>query len=44
MAQRLRGFDGHPTTIYERVRGGAVEDVRGMLARTADPRNPERSR
>ncbi|TDB91111.1 response regulator [Actinomadura sp. KC216] len=41
VAQRLLGFDGHPTTIYERSAGDTVEDVRAVLARTADPRNPE---
>ena len=35
------GFDGHPTTIYERSPDASVEAVEGVLARTANPENPE---
>jgi putative ABC transport system permease protein len=38
-AQQL-GFDGHPTTIYTRVRDDQVEAVRAVLAATADPASP----
>lgn len=41
VAQSLLGFDGHPTTIYERSRDSAVAAVREVLARTANPANPE---
>jgi putative ABC transport system permease protein len=40
-AERLLGFDGHPSTIYERSRDDAVEAVRGVLAATANPQHPE---
>jgi ABC-type lipoprotein release transport system permease subunit len=35
------GFDGHPTTIYERSDPEAVEQVRSLLPRTVNPANPE---
>ncbi|MEU4091067.1 ABC transporter permease [Streptomyces sp. NPDC026673] len=35
------GFDGHPTTVYARVRDDAVTDVHGVLAPTANPEHPE---
>ncbi|MFC6936281.1 ABC transporter permease [Actinomadura yumaensis] len=38
-AARL-GFDGHPTTVYTRAEKDAVEDVRELLAATANPRSP----
>ena len=38
-ADRL-GFDGHPTTVYERSDDAAVERLRGLLAATANPENP----
>ncbi len=41
VAQRLLGFDGYPTKIYERSHDDAVEAVRGALAATADPQAPE---
>ncbi|WP_018656727.1 ABC transporter permease [Actinomadura flavalba] len=41
VAARHLGFDGHPTTLYERSRDAAVEDVRDVLARTVNPQNPE---
>lgn len=34
------GFDGHPTTVYTRTADSAVAAVRDVLARTANPRNP----
>ncbi|WP_459644401.1 ABC transporter permease [Kineococcus sp. NUM-3379] len=40
-AEELLGFDGHPTTLYERSADGAVEDVRQVLARTVNPQAPE---
>ncbi|MFC4051949.1 ABC transporter permease [Actinomadura syzygii] len=40
-ARRHLGFDGHPTTIYERSADGAVADVRAVLARTVNPEHPE---
>jgi ABC-type antimicrobial peptide transport system permease subunit len=40
-AQHYLGFDGHPTTIYERSPDAAVTDVRGVLPRTINPENPE---
>ncbi|MFC6881962.1 MULTISPECIES: ABC transporter permease [Actinomadura] len=40
-ARRHLGFDGHPTTVYERSEDAAVEDVRAVLARTVNPENPE---
>lgn len=41
VAGKLLGFDGHPTKVYERSRENAVEAVRGVLAATANPQNPE---
>ncbi|RJL30146.1 ABC transporter permease [Bailinhaonella thermotolerans] len=43
-AARLLGFDGHPTTIYERSAEDRVRDVAGLLAATINPRNPEEVR
>ncbi|MEW1654029.1 MULTISPECIES: ABC transporter permease [unclassified Streptomyces] len=40
-AGTLLGFDGHPTQIYERSTDASVEAVRKLLARTADPQNPQ---
>jgi ABC-type antimicrobial peptide transport system permease subunit len=37
----LLGFDGHPSTIYERSTEESVEGVRGVLPRTVNPENPE---
>jgi putative ABC transport system permease protein len=39
-AASVLGFDGHPTTIYTRSVESAVEDVRAVLAATANPENP----
>jgi putative ABC transport system permease protein len=41
VAGRLLGFDGHPTTVYERSADAAVDAVRGVLPRTANPEHPE---
>ncbi|MBO2448533.1 ABC transporter permease [Actinomadura barringtoniae] len=40
-AERYLGFDRHPTMIYERSSDAAVNDVRGVLARTVNPEKPE---
>ncbi|MEV3921914.1 ABC transporter permease [Actinomadura coerulea] len=40
-ARRYLGFDGHPTTIYERSADASVGDVRDVLARTVNPERPE---
>lgn len=40
-AKTYLGFDGHPTTIYERSADASVEDVRAVLGRTVNPENPE---
>lgn len=39
-AQRLLGFDGHPTSVYERSADASVRQVQRLLAPTIDPRNP----
>ncbi|MFC9243924.1 ABC transporter permease [Streptomyces sp. NPDC057136] len=38
-AERYFGFDGHPTTIFERSTDASVEDVQAILARTISPGN-----
>jgi putative ABC transport system permease protein len=40
VAESLLGFDGYPTTVYTRAREDAVEDVRAVLATTANPESP----
>jgi len=35
------GYDGHPSRIFVRAETDHTADVAGMLARTADPENPE---
>lgn len=35
------GFDGSPTTVYTRTAEDSVEDVRGVLAATANPEQPD---
>ncbi|MFA1538780.1 ABC transporter permease [Actinomadura monticuli] len=40
-ARRYLGFDGHPTTIYERSTDASVTGVRDVLARTVNPEHPE---
>ncbi|MEU9862995.1 ABC transporter permease [Streptomyces sp. NPDC047971] len=37
----LLGFDGHPTTVYERSTDASVRDVQRLLAPTIDPQNPQ---
>ncbi len=44
VAQDLLGFDGSPTTVYTRSDERSVEAVRGVLAATANPSNPEEVR
>jgi ABC-type antimicrobial peptide transport system permease subunit len=39
-AARYLGFDGHPTTIYERSTNTSVEAVQTVLPRTINPENP----
>jgi putative ABC transport system permease protein len=39
-AQHYLDFDGSVTTVYVRTEAGAVEAVRGVLARTANPATP----
>ncbi|MGW4202156.1 ABC transporter permease [Streptomyces sp. NPDC004726] len=36
-AERHLGFDGHPTTVFERSSDASVEDVRAVLARSVSP-------
>ncbi|MFE1177380.1 ABC transporter permease [Streptomyces sp. NPDC058773] len=38
-AERYLGFDGHPTTVFERSTDASVEAVQGVLARTVSPGN-----
>ncbi len=40
VAEQRLGFDGHPTTVYTRVREDAVERVQAVLAATANPQSP----
>ncbi|MFI8521366.1 ABC transporter permease [Streptomyces sp. NPDC085481] len=40
-AQRLLGFDGHPTAVYERSTDASVRQVQRLLAPTIDPQNPQ---
>ncbi|GAA3394412.1 ABC transporter permease [Streptomyces roseoviridis] len=40
-AQRLLGFDGHPTAVYERSTDASVQEVQRLLAPTIDPRSPQ---
>ncbi|MGH2669943.1 MAG: ABC transporter permease, partial [bacterium] len=39
-AESYLDFDGHPTTVYTRSADSAVDDVRGVLAATANPEAP----
>lgn len=41
VAADLLGFDGSPTTIYERSRESDVERIRSLLPATVNPSNPE---
>ncbi|MEV6396214.1 ABC transporter permease [Streptomyces sp. NPDC051907] len=36
-AEKYLGFDGHPTTIFERSTDSSVADVRAVLARSVNP-------
>ncbi|MFI9626302.1 ABC transporter permease [Streptomyces sp. NPDC052042] len=38
-AERYFGFDGHPTTVFERSTDASVVDVRAILARSISPGN-----
>ncbi|MGO4635244.1 ABC transporter permease [Streptomyces sp. 2RAF24] len=40
-ARTLFGFEGHPTTVYERSPDESVEAVRAVLAATANPESPQ---
>jgi ABC-type antimicrobial peptide transport system permease subunit len=40
-ARTYLGFDGAPTTIYERSTPASVENVESLLARTINPEHPE---
>ena len=44
VAASLLGFDGNPSTIYERSDDDAVEAVRTVIPATANPENPEEVR
>ncbi|MFI0354510.1 ABC transporter permease [Actinomadura sp. 9N407] len=39
-AQAHLGYDGHPTTVYERSSEGSVREVRDLLPRTLSPEDP----
>jgi putative ABC transport system permease protein len=39
-AKKFLDFDGHPNAVYERSADGTVENVRDLLARTANPQAP----
>lgn len=41
VAEDVLGFDGAPTTIYERSPESTVEDVRAVLPATVNPENPQ---
>ncbi|WP_055700076.1 MULTISPECIES: ABC transporter permease [Streptomyces] len=40
-AERYFGFDGRPSTVFERSPDATVEDVREVLARTVNPADPD---
>jgi len=40
VAKRLFGFDGSPTTVYERSADAAVDRVRSLIGPTISPRSP----
>jgi putative ABC transport system permease protein len=44
IAEKLLGFDGSPTRLYERSPESRVDDVRAVLPPTVDPANPEEVR
>jgi putative ABC transport system permease protein len=41
VARQLLGFDGHPTTVYERSADAAVPAVESVLAATVNPAHPD---
>jgi putative ABC transport system permease protein len=41
IAEKLLGYDGAPTRLYERSPDSQVADVRAVLAATVNPANPE---
>jgi putative ABC transport system permease protein len=41
IAERLLGYDGAPTRLYERSPESQVDDVRAVLPPTVNPANPE---
>ncbi|WHT20621.1 ABC transporter permease [Crossiella sp. CA-258035] len=41
VAKGQLGFDGHPTTVYERSLESTVDKVREVLPGTVNPKNPE---
>jgi putative ABC transport system permease protein len=41
VAESALGFDGHPTTVFTLAADSAVEAVRDVLARTANPQAPD---
>jgi putative ABC transport system permease protein len=41
IAEKLLGYDGAPTSLYERSPESQVDDVRAVLAATVNPANPE---
>lgn len=41
VAEELLGFNGHPTTVYERSTDESVESVRSVLAATVSPEHPD---
>ncbi|MEE4590704.1 ABC transporter permease [Streptomyces sp. DSM 41524] len=40
VGQTRLGFDGRPTTLYERSADSRVEQVHGLIPRTVDPQTP----
>jgi putative ABC transport system permease protein len=40
-AKHYLGYDGHPTQVFERSSDDLVTTVRGLLARAANPENPQ---
>jgi putative ABC transport system permease protein len=44
IAEKLLGFDGSPTRLYERSPESQVDDVRAVLPPTVNPANPEEVR
>jgi putative ABC transport system permease protein len=44
IAEKLLGYDGAPTRLYERSPESQVDDVRAVLAASVNPANPEEVR